>query len=182
MILHVRSNCLKFIASDSWIFADQFLNSNFGFHNGINMKKTFIVMWHLSLDEETEIRVQILNILTSLHKQHLNSLVQQELYFVSAILSLFCTLEPRPKIKALAEHAQLNIYNKIVESGCDGIGFALGVCLTLGYLIFNSKINLPGFDILDSFCTFWLKNNKDMSYLIISAIEEIMRMKYKFVL
>lgn len=101
---------------------------------------------------------------------------------MSAILTLFCTLEPRPKIKALAEHAQLNIYNKILESGCDGIGFALGVCLTLGYLIFNSKINLPGFDILDCFCTFWLKNNKDMSYLIISAIEEIMRMKYRFVL
>ena len=68
MILHARSNCLKFIASNSWIFADQFLNSNFGLHNGINIKKTFIVMWHLSLDEEIEMRVQILNILTSLHK------------------------------------------------------------------------------------------------------------------
>lgn len=63
----------------------------------------------------------------------------------------------------------------------DGSGFILGTCLCLSFLVYNSKINIPYYDICDQFCTIMIKGNKDISYIVIAALEFISNKQYGFV-
>lgn len=58
--------------------------------------------------------------------------------------------------------------------------FLLYLSLTIGFLVYNSKINLPCLDIFDAYCQFCIQGNKDLCYLIVSALDIIDREGWKF--
>jgi hypothetical protein len=69
----------------------------------------------------------------------------------------------------------------MVEKYQSGMGgFILNLGLVIGFLVFNSKVNLPCVDIFEGYCESWLKGNKDICYLIISALEIVEREGFKF--
>lgn len=129
-------------------------------------------------------RIQVLQILTNTAKSEEFSRLNQQLYYTCAILTLACSLEPKQKLKIYGENIISKLHDSILKANygnnANCSGFFLGLALSLGYLIFNSKVSLPCLDIFDTFVNLWVRANKDVCYLLLSALDEIENQSYRF--